>query len=548
MATYLSWVDNRDGIKFDKTCRFLANPEKLTEAIEKTKQSNVKLDASDVRGLMLLSSLAAMREPAPTDHMWHSLRMLHDISEAGGTYPEVTKSVERVGPTHNVQDAQGIPVAGLLRERLSAEEEGWLDVDLVEFSGGDFTVAGTPSGPLVPMVTQADLDVAAQLAFFEGSNPVAPSFSLDRAPSKRNDMRLDRKTFRPAWLAATSFGQSMYLADWLMKSFTMRDGLPSVTDPLVSGATVAGWKPPAVMEAVGNATGSYNLPDGSHAPHGRLEIVVREANVSHAHFKKWLFNRVDQYRLNSVDVFVESSLYGGDDDSQKSTHHFRNDPSTGPGARAAIITENYEYVSDLFPVFGRVQIILGLFSVMCQARRDGVELSNKTRKRVASRVAAYKADVQQNYPEYELSPKPFHKGGCYCNGGVSGRTKATVTVTQAKPFVSRPPTINFVVTPEGVNNPVPIDAVKMPTGTGQGLRFGGGSGGKWGDAEHGKGSFNAKVSEVWVMPATANHLARTYYKNSGDGNRGGKPQKVDPFTGRTIDRNHPLAHIYHESD
>ena len=537
-SDFVSWIDRKDRISFDNTCRSLKDHQQLTDAIERHKRSKIELNASDFRGLVLASSLAAMKEPAPTDHMWHSLRMLHDISEAGGTYAEVRKSVARVGPTHNVQDSNGLPVAGLLRERLSSEEEGWLDLDILEFRSGDFSVMGTRSGPLVPLLTQSDLDVAAQLAFLEGAHPVAPSFSLDNAPSKRTDMRLDRKTFNPAWMAATPFGQSMYLADWLMKSFTMGNGLPSVTDPLVSGATVEGWKPPAVVEAVGKATGHRTMPDGTSAPHSRLEIVVRSADVSRASFLKNLFWKIDQYRLENIDLFVESSIYGGNDDSQKTVHHFKNDPSTQPGARAKVLLDNYQYVSDLFPVFERVGLILAVFSMMCQARKDGVELTASAKRRITKCINRYKADYR-GYPKYELSPKPFHNGGCYCNGGVSGRADATVTSSQAKPFNSRPPAINWLVTSEGVSSPVPHGAVKMPTETGQGVRFGGGSGGKWGEQEYSKGDFNKKTAEVWVMPATENHPARTYFKNSGN-------QKLDPFTGRTIDRDHLLAHIYHE--
>lgn len=547
-STYSSWIDSKALLTFNKTCQSLSDISQLSAAIDRHKYSKVELEASDIRGLMVASSLAAMKSPFPVDHMWHSLRMLHDFSEVGSNYHEVQNSIARVGPIHNVLDEAGIPVAGHLRGKKESEEDGWLDVDIIEFSSGDYSVVGTPSGPLVPMVTQADLDVAVQLAFFEGPSPVAPSFSLDRAPSKRNDMRLDRKTFSPSWLAATPFGQSMYLADWLMKSFSMRDGLPSLTDPLASGATVEGWRPPAVVDAASHATGSMTLPDGTIAEHARMEIVAQSANLDHATFNRMLFWKVHQYRLNSVDVFVESSLYSGDDDSRNSIHHFKNDPSTDPGACADVITKNYEYISNLYPVFGRVQLILGLFSLMCQARRDGVKLSDAARKRLTARVAAYKADMQKNYPEYELSPKPFHKGGCYCNGGVSGRVTATVAVKQAKPFEPRPHSVSFVVTSAGVSSPVPRGAVPLPTETGQGIRYGGGKGGKWGAAEHGMGEFSERVSEVWVMPATKNHPARTYYKNSGAANRGGQPQKVDPFTGRVIDRNHPLAHIYHESD
>lgn len=431
---FTSWIDENKSIQIPVQGGKVRDEAALRETIENAKKNGYRLDDAHQRGLMFASEFSVYLKP-PVDHLWHSLRMLHDITEAGSTYAEVQKSVGRAGPLHNAQDANGVPVAGQLRERASPEEEGWLDLDVLEFSSGDFTVEGTPSGPLVPLLTQADLDVAAHLAFLEGAQPVAPSFSLDRAPSKRTDMRLDRKTFKPAWMAATPFGQSMFLADWIMKSFTMKDGLPSLTDPLISGGSVEGWQVPAIMQAVGNATGSYALPDGSHAENGRLEIVVRSTDVSRAIFKRILFKRVHQYRLNGADLFVESSLYSGGGDARDEEHHFRNDSSTGPGARAAVIMDNYQHVAEIFPVFERVWLILSVFSMMCQARRDGVELSSSTKRRISQRVIAYQTDYKRDYPKYELSPKPFHKGGCYCQGGVSGRTAATVSSDQRTPFV-----------------------------------------------------------------------------------------------------------------
>jgi len=526
---FTSWIDNNKQIKIPVKGGKARNQNALRETIENAKKSGYKLDEAHQRGLMIASEFSVYLKP-PIDHLWHSLRMLHDFTEVGSNYAEVKKSVGRVGPIHNIRDTNGIPVAGQLRERLITEEEGWLDLDILEFVSGDFTVLGAASGPLVPLLTQADLDVAAHLAFLDGPKPVAPSFSLDNAPSKRTDMRLDRKTFKPAWMAATPFGQSMFLADWIMKSFTMKDGLPSLTDPLISGGSVEGWQVPAIMQAVGDSTGSYTLPDGTHAENSRLEIVLRSADVSYARFRRMLFKRVHQYQLNGADLFVESSLYKGGGDARDEEHHYQNDPSTGPGAAAAIIMDNYRYISDLFPVFERVRLMLSAFSLMCQARRDGVELSSSAKRRISIRVSGYQADYKRDYPQFELSPKPFHKGGCYCTGGVSGRTTATVSNTRAAPLAPKANTVNFVTTSSGFTSPVPQNAIRTPTRTGEGISFKGGSGG------HG---FHQSTTDVYVMTGHGNHDSRTYYMNSGN-------QKVDPFTGKTVDPDHPMAHIYHE--
>ena len=433
--TFIQWIDGGERLTLPIPAQQWEDEATLCAAIEAAKRESLSLSESNKRGMKFASEAATFKD-IRTSHLWHSLRMLADITEAGGTYHQVQRSIARVGPIHNELDSSGVPIAGVLK-RGRFRQDAWLNLDILEFSNGDFTAEGTPCGDHVPLLTRDDLDVAAALAFLDERGPIAPSFSLDRAPSKRTDMRLDRKTFDPPWLAATDFGQSMFFADWLMKSFALKDALPSLTDPLVSGGSVNGWMQPLLMKAVGSARGDHILPDGTRADHGRLEIVVRSIDVAKAVFSKHFLRKSYQYQLNDIDLFIESSLFNGDDDCQKSTHFRRDDPTSGPGAKAAVLMENYSHACDLFPAFERVGLVLATFSIMAQARQDGVELSARTRRRIANRKKQYTAEVNLLFPGYELSPKPFHNGGCYCQGGVSGRPKATVTATQSSPFSKR---------------------------------------------------------------------------------------------------------------
>ena len=484
------------------------------------------------RALELYSEIiVGLKDGEATAPSWHALRMINDVRALGATYDDLKRSVGRSGPMHNMLDEHGIPIPGQVRERSQAEPSGWFQVDGVRFENGVPTFLGPPAGPLPPLVTQDDCDVALWLAFLEGKDPAPPSFSLDAASSDpASRCRVDRKTFKPTWLAETAFGQSMFLADWIMKTFTMYDGLPSVTEPYVSGGSVSGWIPTALIDAIASAEGGLELPDGSTTAHGRNEIVVHNVDVARASYRRWLLWENTEYLIQEIHLTIESSLFVYEQGA--SEKHFReNDPTTLTGARGKILAEHYDVAAEQFPVFFRVKQLLGIFATLCQARRDGVTLAGKEKRRLEQIIAVYK-DRYKNNPGPEYSPKPFHRGGCFCFGGVSGRTNATVAQTQAQPFHEPPHTVDFLVSRSGFTSPVPDGGSGPHPPRGSGVAFKGGSGGK---------GFHPKTTDVFVMDPNIHQGARTYYINISN-------QKVDPFTGRTIDPDHPYAHIYHDKN
>ncbi|WP_171173695.1 hypothetical protein [Ruegeria sp. HKCCD8929] len=434
---YQSWIENGLTVKSPIPFSELVNSKSVERVVQSITLLPDLMPDEEQRGVELLFEASFFLGP-PFNSLWHQAKMANDLKRECSKIADLEDSISQVGLIHNVLDEHGVPVAGLLRERHPDEIEGWLDIDLMEFSSGDFFVSGSESGALVPMITQDDLDVVAFIAFLDGANPTPPVFSLDRVPSGRTDTRFDRKTFYPEWLAATPVGQSMYLADWLMKGIMHRDGVPSLTNPFASGATKRFWHPPAIVESIGNATGSWSLPDGNRAANSRFAIVVRSVDLSCARFGTAAPNFEGQYRIDNINIQVESSLYNGRQDARNEEQYRENDPATEVGAKAQRLNENYQEIADLFPVFERVAVILPAFSVMCRARSDGAVLSEDTKRRITRKINAYKRDFETNFPNFELSPKPFHKGGCNCNGGIAARTESTVSRTQFQSFVPRP--------------------------------------------------------------------------------------------------------------
>jgi len=447
---YKQWIHNGLAIDLPLDLASAADESAVREYLSTERATTAPPPSARDRGVKLIAEYSAIY-PGPINHLWHAAHIINDAKAIGCTYQELQTAVRRVGPVHNVLDPNGIPIPGCIRERDANEAAGWWTIELVEFNQGKAKVVGAASDPLPALVTQRDVDVALWLAFFEGIQPVAPSFSLDRAGDGTHPRRLDRKTFNPPWLATTEFGQSMYFADWLMKSFTMRDGLPSLTDPTLSGGCIKDWKIPKFLEAMGTATGDDTLPDGQKTNHSRLEIVVKEVELTYATCRRWLSGAMHQYRVDGICLDVESSLYTqaeGMENGGARTHYRNNDPATTAGSRAQLLKDNYEYAGSIFPVFTRVKYILALFNVFCQARRDGVILSETERRRIQSTMDDYKREYSQSFQKVEYSPKQFHKGGCYCSGGVSGRDQAKVTHSPLETIQIQPTRIYVTYTKE----------------------------------------------------------------------------------------------------
>lgn len=524
---YIQWI--KQDLDIDSPIDLQEDPEVVEAYLHTLCNGRIqKRQPDNLRRGLLLNGEYLRHQSVKQSHLAHSIYMMYDAHAFGVSYKDLKASVERVGIVHNVLDEFGIPIPGQVRERDKQDPSGWLFVDGIQFARGKVSIIGTSSDLLPPIVTQDDVDVATWLAFLEGNSPVAPSLSLEVAdPEETQHHRLDKKVFTPPWIGETAYGQSMFLADWLMKAFTMYDGLPSFTEPFITGGVSQQWEPTALMAAIANASGSRSLPDGSRAPHSRLEIVVHGVEVAKAVYRRGLFQGVTDYLIKGIELNIDSGLYIQNRDGTK-TNYRLNDPTTDSGASAKVLTDHYDYAAEQFPVFYRVKLLLALFSTLCQARRDGLELSNREQSRLLRKIRKIKRQHRKN-SNTEYSPKPFHRGGCYCQGGVSGRTTATVVETSMKQFELPLNSVNFLISKNGFVSPVPEGAIGPYAPRSSGVALRGGVGG------HG---FDKRTTDVYVMDENRHQGKRTYYMNITG-------QKVDPFTGHTIDPDHPMAHIYH---
>lgn len=97
---------------------------------------------------------------------------------------------------------------------------------------------------------------------------------------------------------------------------------------------------------------------------------------------------------------------------------------------------------------------------------------------------------------------------------------------------------NFFVAKDGTTLIAPKGSVVSTPMKGQGLRLKDGQGGN---------GLHKNAQSLNIMAATKHHPQRAYYtKQSNNPNE--KGQKVDPYTGKTISNNHPMAHIYFGKD
>ena len=422
-----------DWIKTEKPLANLCTSEdfkwKIDDLIKEIEEGAIRFGEEERRTIQLFSELARNYD-LETVSGWHTVRMLFDLNSLGYSKKYLKEAVQEVGPIYNKLDSHGCLEPGIIEFSIDTGKKGWANLQGARFALGKVEILGDHSSLLPPIVMEEDVDVALALVFLPKDGPESPSLSLEPFYERSEGFRLDKKVFKPKWIAQTSYGQSLYFADWLMKSLTMRDSLPSLLDPTVCLGMTGQKQSNELINSVLNATGEDTLPDGSKSDSGRLEIIVNSVDLRRSFYKKFLILPIKEYTFRKINLTVDSSLIKVFEDGTEDRTIRENDPTTRPGARAKIIQDNYDEFSTLFPVFERVKNLLALFSLFCQARKDGVRLNKLEMYRLEKIRQKY---LDLGYPKCDASPKPFHNNGCSCNGGVSGRQKANIVEESNKP-------------------------------------------------------------------------------------------------------------------
>jgi hypothetical protein len=394
-------------------------PEDQIQLADSWRDDDGTLSEAAHRTMVIASEYAAQAKKQNADSApqksWHEVRTYADAEMLGCTASRLDRSVSRVGILHNILNENGVPLPQRYVQNVALRPNGWHCLDFVEVKNGAFSMVGETAEHIPPLLIPEDLDVALYLTYLAHSSSVAPTFSLEGTGHKVAHLNL--KVFDPPWLAATSFGQSMFFADWLMKGLTM-GSVPSVLEPHKSSAMDTSWQQLSLFDELAKKTGAQQAD-----LQNRLAIVVTETPLDVAQS-----GDVIQLRPHPS-VWIDSSMYRDLADGTRE-HFRRDDPKTRVGMQAQTFYQNYHEVSKMYPVFERVRLLSGLMAAVKYAHQAGVKLSASEQERLKKTIEPLKQNVEQQ----ELVPRPFHEGGCFCTGGVEIHATAKVQSIQKTLF------------------------------------------------------------------------------------------------------------------
>ncbi len=371
-------------------------------------------DASLIADYAFAAGRMATALRLPDAAAWNGLMMIAEAQTLGVELDEFLRMSTNVGIVHNALTPLGTPVPGLIRRRLEGDPTGFARLEGVSVSGSDVTLIGKPSHPHeLPLIIDEDREVAIALAFAE-LQPLDASFSLEThgklTPEYRAYTRLDVQWFSPEWLAQTEAGKALYWADHLMKSMSMRDGFMSLFDPTVSSSLDPHFEIPKIVEELQSThVDDYDGMGGRHA------IMLK--SIDYSVERRGLGTAFDLL-FRDINVFIDGSYVRYEADGSEDRSVRPNDPNTSVGKWGALFTENYELISSLFPVFERVRQLLALFKLVAAARDEKLVNEAALQRKAQSIVQRFSA---RSRSEKILAPKPWHRGGCWCQGGVSMR-------------------------------------------------------------------------------------------------------------------------------
>ena len=169
---------------------------------------------------------------------WRRRAILSEMELLSIDFNQLSLSQSATGLRQNEFSASGIIIPhSIIRSDVFPESL----VGLTRLDGIRYTATGKIIDGIEPigvrdadtpiMLTQEDFTVALCLAFCE-SDPIKAGISIEQPPKHFLNARISSlmyKVFTPKWLAATDFGGSLYLADFMAGACLATRGLMSLS-------------------------------------------------------------------------------------------------------------------------------------------------------------------------------------------------------------------------------------------------------------------------------------------------------------------------------
>ncbi len=338
---------------------------------------------------------------------WHHLSVYVDVRGKNQDPNQVIENTFNYGPSYNAIGKNALPIAG---ELWSAFHGGENDASIINPGYGFIEqVIGDASGDVKfkfkkspnALVFDDDLDILLVLSFCY-KNHVFPSIDVPSADSLNLGSIREKKT-EPQWLINTDLGRTLYATDvfagelsWGMEEFDTVDEN--------NGSNVSTFN--KLRELILGCEGEN--------PEGLGYSPVVNVNPKKVSLSKPTVKKVANGSETSIDVFGLSFGVDGGFSKSKSIRgtqwKYRNSDKYLHTKRTKILTEHYNEVAMVFPVYERLRQLMSISYALKELRKSGFAPSEKMMARLNQRKAHFEEKTKKvGGIEYAMYLPLIHK-------------------------------------------------------------------------------------------------------------------------------------------
>lgn len=320
---------------------------------------------------------------------WSRIKRAVDIMLLGSTEAQLERSTRDFGLSYNLADSNGYPVPGPhISPEVARDAPFGIFTGLTGTRSGDIALRFSQTRtPELPMMTPEDINVLMVLAFGEPS-PIFPDISLEPVATEREDgprYQLSQKVWDPPWLGHTLVGKTLYAADYLAGTLAFapeKFPIDSAKPPFRAAAT-------ALCTRL-SETGGENSYASRAIRVGPRQMFWRWAETASSDFI---------CDVTKLTMGVDGFSFISNRDGTKSIRHM-NDATYSCGRLGIILTDSYDDMASLWPVFERTRQINSVLYALTELRKRGFKPNDSVR----SQIQASRARLQ-NAPALPLAER-----------------------------------------------------------------------------------------------------------------------------------------------
>lgn len=347
---------------------------------------NRHLELAKILGLLCH---LAYSEEWPNAATWWDLKKLLERSLLEVTESQIESNTYCQGPCYNRRSADGLPILGdLLKPGESASVQGAYTPNAgIRVINGVFTDAkrnlcldASLGGDKPALILPEDCAVAFAMCFGD-TNIIWPGISIDLPDRNCTPDKVDwiyTKNNWPEdclWLGHVAFGHTLYYCDqligalaWTPERFSTHSQCPSA-DRLLYKLRI---------------TGGHQGKGHS----GRVCIKPCHVQIDTS-FKKW--TKKLSCRVIKTHMQIDGAYTIFDPRSTDRLDMCLNDTRYANGKIASVLTDHFDEIAAMLPVFERGRQLMSLFYALAEARNSGYTLPKNQQRQVTADLMKFRS-------------------------------------------------------------------------------------------------------------------------------------------------------------